>query len=59
MIASSVANYAMVSLAGLLTRIGGADGPRLVLLLNMAVTLVGILLALYLNTCQKREGAQE
>ena len=59
MIASSVANYAMVSLAGLLTRIGGADGPRLVLLLNMAVMLVGILLALYLNTCQKREGAQE
>ena len=59
MIASSVANYAMVSLAGLLTRIGGADGPRLVLLLNMAVTLVGILLALYLNTCQKREGALE
>ena len=59
MIASSVANYAMVSLAGLLTRIGGANGPRLVLLLNMAVTLVGILLALYLNACQKRAGAQE
>ena len=32
MIASSVANYAMVSLAGLLTRVGGANGPRLVLL---------------------------
>ena len=59
MIASSVANYAMVSLAGLLTRIGGANGARLVLLLNMAVTLIGILLALYLNRCQTREGAQE
>ena len=59
MIASSVANYAMVSLAGLLTRIGGANGPRLVLLLNMAVTLLGIALAVILNSKQKREGAQE
>ena len=59
MIASSVANYAMVSLAGLLTRAGGANGPRLVLLLNMAVTLLGVLLALYLKRCQTRAGAQE
>lgn len=58
MIASSVANYAMVSLAGLLTRIGGANGPRLVLLLNMAVTMLGILLALSLNRIQTRETAQ-
>ena len=55
MIASSVANYAMVSFAGLLTRAGGANGPRLVLLLNMAVTLLGILLALYVKGAQKRE----
>ena len=48
----------MVSLAGLLTRIGGADGPRLVLLLNMAVTLFGILLALFLSRMQMRETAQ-
>ena len=59
MIASSVANYAMVSLAGLLTRIGGADGPRLVLLLNMAVTLLGTALAVILNNKQKHDGAQE
>lgn len=59
MIASSVANYAMVSLAGLLTRVGGANGPRLVLLLNMAVTLAGILLAVILNIRQTREAAQK
>ena len=55
MIASSVANYLVVSAAGVLTRIGGTEGPRLVLLFNMAVTLIGILLALYLNACLKRE----
>lgn len=58
MIASSVANYSMISLAGLLTRIGGTNGPRLVLLLNMAVTLLGVILAVFLNTLQKREQAQ-
>ena len=58
MIASSVANYAMVSLAGLLTRTGGANGPRLVLLLNMAVTLLGVLLVLSLNRMQTRETPQ-
>ena len=55
MIASSVANYLTVSIAGVLTRVGGAEGPRLVLLFNMAITLIGILLALYLNACLKRE----
>lgn len=55
MIASSIANYLTVSAAGILTRVGGTNGPRLVLLFNMAVTLVGILLALYLNRCVERE----
>ena len=41
MISSSVANYIVVSVAGVLTRVGGANGPRLVVLFNMAVTLVG------------------
>ena len=31
----------------------------LVVLFNMAVTLVGILLAVYLNICQKRERAAQ
>ena len=57
MIASSVANYLVVSIAGVLTRVGGTEGPRLVLLFNMAVTLIGILLAIYLNGCLKREKA--
>lgn len=54
MISSSLANYIVVSVAGVLTRVGGTNGPRLVLLFNMAVTLVGILLALYLNHCEKK-----
>ena len=49
MISSSVANYAVLNVASLLTKIGGIDGPRLVLLFNMAVTLVGIFLALILT----------
>jgi MFS family permease len=55
MIASSLANYIVVSVAGVLTKVGGTNGPRLVLLFNMAVTLVGIILALYLNHCMKTE----
>lgn len=59
MISSSVANYIVISAAGVLTRVGDANGPRLVVLFNMAVTLVGILLAVYLNICQKRERAAQ
>ena len=59
MISSSVANYLVISVAGILTRMGGSNGPRLVLLFNMAVTLVGILLAIYLNICVKRERTEE
>ena len=57
MISSSLANYIVISVAGVLPRVGGANGPRLVVLFNMAVTLLGIVLALYLNVCQKRERA--
>lgn len=49
MFASSVSNYAVINVAGYLTKIGGAEGPRLILLFNMGITLVGILLALLLN----------
>ena len=52
---SCVANYLVVSVAGVLTRIGGIESPQLVLLFNMAVMLNGILLALYLNVSLKRE----
>ena len=49
MIASSIANYAVLSIAGLLTSIGGADGPRLIMLFNIAVTVLGVVLAVILN----------
>ena len=49
MIASSVANYTILTLAGYITKVGGAGAPRLILLLNMAVTVVGILLALFVK----------
>lgn len=55
MIASSIANYLVISIAGLLTRIGGVNGPRLVLLLNMGLTLLGVILALVLKRCLKHE----
>lgn len=49
MISSSIANYAVLNVAGLLTKVGGTNGPRYVLLFNIAVTLVGIVLAFILN----------
>ena len=49
MIASSIANYAVLSIAGLLTSIGGANGPRLIMLFNIAVTVLGMVLAVILN----------
>ena len=58
MIASSVANYLVVSAAGALTEIGGANGPRLVLLFNAAITFVGILLAIYLK-CRLKKGVAD
>ena len=49
MIASSIANYAVLSIAGLLTSIGGENGPRLIMLFNIAVTVLGVALAVVLN----------
>ena len=49
MISSSIANYAVLSIAGLLTSIGGANGPRLIMLFNIAVTVLGMVLAVILN----------
>ena len=59
MIASSAANYLVISAAGALTEIGGTNGPRLVLLFNAAVTLIGILLAIYLKYRLKKGVADE
>lgn len=49
MIASSIANYTIISLASYITKVGGASAPRMILLLNMGVTVVEILLALYVK----------
>lgn len=53
MIASSVANYAVLALAGKLTAMSGIDAPRYVVLFNMAITLASVLLAMQLKR-QKR-----
>nr|WP_206870737.1 MFS transporter [Clostridium zeae] len=49
MIASSAANYAVLSVAGALTKSFGVNGPKYVLLLNIGITFVGVLLAIYVN----------
>lgn len=59
MIASSLANYTVLSLAGVLTNRGGADGPKYVIILNILITLIGILLALYVNLKYKKADENE
>ena len=50
MIASSVANYTILNVASYLTKVGGAtNGPTNVVLLNVVVTVIGVLLAIYVN----------
>jgi MFS family permease len=49
MMASSAANYAVLSVAGAITKSYGVNGPKYVLLLNIGITFVGVLLALYVN----------
>ena len=45
MFASSIANYAMLSLAAYITGASSTNAPRLIILLNIIVTLIGIILA--------------
>ena len=49
MIASSIANYTILSLAGYITKVGGSSAPRMILLLNAGVTVAGILLAIFVK----------
>lgn len=55
MIASSLANYTILNVAGALTKSGGVNGPKYVLLLNLGITIIGILLAIYVNLNSKTE----
>lgn len=56
MIASSISNYVILNVAGYLTKSGGVDGPKYVVLLNIAVTAIGILLALFVNKQEAKKG---
>ncbi|WP_368490257.1 MFS transporter [Clostridium sp. BJN0013] len=49
MISSSIANYVILNIAGAITNAGGVYGPKYVILFNIAITIIGILLALYVN----------
>jgi predicted MFS family arabinose efflux permease len=49
MIASSIANYTILSLASYITKVGGEGAPRMILLLNAGVTVAGILLAIFVK----------
>ena len=55
MIASSIANYTILTLAGYITKTCGTSAPRMILLLNMAVTFIGILLALFVKMNRGKE----
>lgn len=55
MFASAVSNYVVINVAGFLTRTGGTEGPRYILLFNMLVTFVGIVLAVVLNVKYGKE----
>lgn len=46
MIASSLSNYTILTLAG---KIGETSGPQSVMLLNIVITAIGVLLALLVN----------
>ena len=52
MIASSLANYTI--LASYITKVGGVNAPRMILLLNACVTIIGILLAIYVKMSIKK-----
>ena len=49
MISSSLSNYIILTIAGIITKAGGVQGPKYILLFNILITVVGILLALFVN----------
>lgn len=55
MIASSLANYTILNVAGYITKSAGITGPKYVLLLNLGITLVGIALAIFVNVQSKKD----
>jgi len=59
MIASSVANYAVLSLAAYLTKATGASAPRMIILLNVVITLIGVALAVIVKRRSQGKGNAE
>lgn len=55
MISSSIANYVILNIAGVITNAGGVYGPKYVILFNIVITVIGILLALYVNRHSMKE----
>jgi MFS family permease len=55
MIASSLANYTILTAAGMITKAGGVNGPKYVLLFNFVITAVGVLLAIFVNKKHSEE----
>ncbi|WP_462116811.1 MFS transporter [Listeria monocytogenes] len=55
MISSSLANYIVLNVASYITKAGGIEGPKYVLLFNVAITVIGILLANFVNMRYKNE----
>jgi MFS family permease len=55
MISSSLANFIILNIAGMITKSGGINGPKNVVLLNIGITVIGILIALYVNVQYKKE----
>ncbi|AZV57735.1 MFS transporter [Clostridium sp. AWRP] len=49
MIASSIANYVILNAASVITKSGGANGSRYVVLFNAVITIIGVLLAIFVN----------
>ncbi len=54
MLFSSIGNYIILALAGKIVDLSGIRGPLNVLLLNIAITSIGVLLALYVNNSFKK-----
>ncbi|MFL0167442.1 MFS transporter [Candidatus Clostridium helianthi] len=55
MIASSVANYVILNAASYISKSGGVDGPKYVVLFNAVITVIGIVLAIYVNKQYSKE----
>lgn len=49
MISSSFSNYIILNIASVITKSGGVDGPKYILLFNAVITVIGILLAVFVN----------